>query len=160
MSSSSWGESAGAISASLHMLAKGGNTEGLFRAAFMESGAPIPVGDITKGQVYYDSIVSDTGCSSASDTLACLRLVPYSQLKASMDNVPGIFSYQVSMPLHLGCLPTSFPCLVLESCLGTPNRWRFPDGRSSKAGTTRKNREYTVCNRYLSYCNILHNKLI
>src|SRR6266542_5537038 len=113
MSSSSWGESAGAISASLHMLAKGGNTEGLFRAAFMESGAPIPVGDITKGQVYYDSIVSDTGCSSASDTLACLRLVPYSQLKASMDNVPGIFSYQVSMPLHLGCLPTSFPCLVL-----------------------------------------------
>jgi len=58
-SSSSWGESAGAISASLHMLAEGDNTEGLFRAAFMESGAPIPVGDVTKGQVYYDNVVSD-----------------------------------------------------------------------------------------------------
>jgi acetylcholinesterase len=29
------------------MLVNGGNTEGLFRAAFMESGSPLPVGDIT-----------------------------------------------------------------------------------------------------------------
>lgn len=47
----SWGESAGAISVSLHMLANGGNTGGLFRGGFMESGSPIPVGDITNGQV-------------------------------------------------------------------------------------------------------------
>ena len=45
-----WGESAGAISVALQMVANGGNTEGLFRAAFMESGFPIPVGDITNGQ--------------------------------------------------------------------------------------------------------------
>ena len=44
---SSWGESAGAISVSLHMLANGGNTEGLFRAAFMMSGSPTSIGDIT-----------------------------------------------------------------------------------------------------------------
>ncbi len=46
----SWGESAGAVSAALHMVANDGNNEGLFRAAFMQSGSPIPVGDITNGQ--------------------------------------------------------------------------------------------------------------
>ena len=31
------------------MLVNGGNTQGLFRGAFMESGAPLPIGDITDG---------------------------------------------------------------------------------------------------------------
>ncbi len=97
----SWGESAGAISAALHMLANGGDTEGLFRAAFMESGAPIPVGDITHGQKYYDSIVTNTGCSGAADTLACLRTVPYASLKAAINLTPSIFAYQVKSSLHL-----------------------------------------------------------
>jgi carboxylesterase type B len=97
-----WGESAGAISAALHMVSNGGNTEGLFRAAFMESGAPIPVGDITNGQKYYDSIVADTGCSGAADTLACLRTVPYATLKSAINQTPGIFAYQ---SLNLAWLP-------------------------------------------------------
>lgn len=33
------------------MLAFGGKDEGLFRGAFMQSGAPVPVGSITGGQV-------------------------------------------------------------------------------------------------------------
>lgn len=78
------------------MLANGGDTEGLFRAAFMESGAPIPVGDITHGQKYYDSIVTDTGCSGAADTLACLRTVSYASLKSAINKTPGIFAYQAS----------------------------------------------------------------
>ncbi|KAF9464209.1 carotenoid ester lipase precursor [Collybia nuda] len=89
-----WGESAGAISVSLQMLANDGNTEGLFRAGFMQSGSPIPVGDITNGQKYYDAIVSQTGCSGASDTLSCLRTVPYAKLKAAINQSPGIFAYQ------------------------------------------------------------------
>ncbi|KAJ7268042.1 carotenoid ester lipase precursor [Mycena rebaudengoi] len=89
-----WGESAGAISVSLHMLANGGNTEGLFRAGFMQSGSPVPSGPLENGQKYYDAIVADTGCSSASDTLACLRTVPYARLKAAQDKSPFIFSYQ------------------------------------------------------------------
>ncbi|CAA7261544.1 unnamed protein product [Cyclocybe aegerita] len=97
-----WGESAGAISVSLHMVANGGNTEGLFRAAFMQSGAPIPVGDIANGQESYDTLVSDTGCSDASDTLACLRTVPYGALKAAIDKSPRLFDYQ---PLRLSWLP-------------------------------------------------------
>lgn len=97
-----FGESAGAISVSLHMLANGGNTEGLFRAGFMESGSPIPVGDITNGQKYYDFIVQQTGCSGSADTLQCLRQVPYAILKSAIDATPGIFSYQ---SLNLAWLP-------------------------------------------------------
>ncbi|KAF9007463.1 carotenoid ester lipase precursor [Cyathus striatus] len=89
-----WGESAGAISAGLHMVANNGNTEGLFRAAFMQSGSPLPVGDITSGQQHYDALVSQTGCSGAADTLSCLRALPYPVLKAAVDRSPGIFDYQ------------------------------------------------------------------
>jgi acetylcholinesterase len=90
----SWGQSAGAISVSLQMLTNGGNTEGLFRAAFMQSGSPIPVGDITRGQPYYDFLVEHTNCTGSSDTLACLRAAPYDQLQAAIDSTPSLFSYQ------------------------------------------------------------------
>ncbi|TFK60177.1 carotenoid ester lipase precursor [Pluteus cervinus] len=97
-----WGESAGAISVGLHMVANNGNSEGLFRGGFMESGSPIPVGDITNGQRYYDDIVSQTGCGGTADTLECLRTVPYSTLKAVVNKSPGIFSYQ---SLNLAWMP-------------------------------------------------------
>ncbi|KAF9455346.1 Alpha/Beta hydrolase protein, partial [Collybia nuda] len=71
-----------------------GDTQGLFRAAFMQSGSPVPVGDITNGQIYYDALVSQTGCSDSSDTLACLRTVPYKVLKAAINQSPSLFSYQ------------------------------------------------------------------
>ncbi|KAH9040242.1 carotenoid ester lipase precursor [Lactarius hengduanensis] len=91
-----WGESAGAISVSLHMLANKGNQEGLFRGAIMQSGGPIPVGDIENGQPYYDFMVQKTGCSGSSDTLGCLRKVPYTTFKKAMDESPNFFAYQAS----------------------------------------------------------------
>ena len=48
----SWGESAGSISVSLQMVTNGGDTEGLFRAAFMESGSPLATSDITAVDMY------------------------------------------------------------------------------------------------------------
>jgi acetylcholinesterase len=92
----SWGESAGAISVSLHMLTNNGNQEGLFRAAVMQSGGPIPVGPIENGQQYYDHMVEKTRCSKAADTLDCLRKVPYTTFKKAMDSSPNFFAYQVS----------------------------------------------------------------
>ncbi|PPR05606.1 hypothetical protein CVT26_009127 [Gymnopilus dilepis] len=89
-----WGQSAGAISASLQMLAFGGNTTNLFRGAFMQSGSPVPVGNITGGQQYYDQLVNQTNCSSSNDTLTCLQNVQYDQLKAAVDQTPSYFSYQ------------------------------------------------------------------
>ncbi|TFK24286.1 carotenoid ester lipase [Coprinopsis marcescibilis] len=89
-----WGQSAGAISASLQMLAFDGNSEDLFHAAFMQSGSPIPVGNITGGQPYYDFLVSNTGCSGSNDTISCLRDVPLSNLTEAINQTPGLFSYQ------------------------------------------------------------------
>ncbi|KAJ7292203.1 carotenoid ester lipase precursor [Mycena rebaudengoi] len=89
-----WGESAGAISTASHLVTNGGNNEGLFRAAIMDSGAPIWVGDITHGQRYYDFIVQHTGCSRARDTLDCLRKAPFDTLMRATNSTPDMFSYQ------------------------------------------------------------------
>ncbi|PIL25405.1 hypothetical protein GSI_13295 [Ganoderma sinense ZZ0214-1] len=72
-----WGESAGAISVAAHMLHNDGDTEGLFRAAFMQSGAPVPTGDVDNAlcQSTFDQIVSGTGCAGSDDPIACLRNV-------------------------------------------------------------------------------------
>ena len=92
---SSWGESAGAISVSLHLLVNKGDQEGLFRGAIMQSGGPIPVGDIEHGQSYYDALVKNTACDDSPDTLECLRNVPYDKFKYAMDLSPNFFAYQV-----------------------------------------------------------------
>lgn len=87
-----WGESAGAISVALQMLTNGGDPEGLFRGAFMQSGSPIPVGDITHGQQYYDALVDSTGCARAADTLQCLREVPFETLMNTINQTPNVFT--------------------------------------------------------------------
>ncbi|OCH92824.1 carotenoid ester lipase precursor [Obba rivulosa] len=97
-----WGESAGAISVAMQLLANAGDPAGLFRAAVMESGSPIPVGDITHGQEYYDALLSETGCTGSADTLECLRQLPFDTLKAAVDQSPDIFSPQ---SLNLAWLP-------------------------------------------------------
>ncbi|PPQ98066.1 hypothetical protein CVT26_003292 [Gymnopilus dilepis] len=89
-----WGESAGAISVALHLVANNGNNEGLFRAAFMQSGSAMPTGDITEGQALYDMIVAETGCAGESDTLQCLREVDVGVLRAAINKAPGIFDFQ------------------------------------------------------------------
>jgi hypothetical protein len=96
----------------LQMVANDGNSEGLFRAGFMQSGSPLPVGNILQGQKYYDALVSDTGCSSASDTLQCLREVPCETLFDAVNQSPSLrlSSYDVSLAglswarvLTIGC---------------------------------------------------------
>ena len=79
----------------MQMLYNGGNTGDLFRGAFMQSGFPTPVGSIEQGQRYYDFTVRFVGCSTASDTLDCLRSVSFDQLQAAFDSIPSPFSYQV-----------------------------------------------------------------
>ncbi|KAJ7644706.1 carotenoid ester lipase precursor [Roridomyces roridus] len=132
-----WGESAGAISVSLHMLANNGDNQGLFRGAFMESGSPIPVGPIENGQKYYDAIVQKTGCSGASDTLACLRTVPYDQFKAAQDASPGIFSYQslvlAFLPREDGTFLTANPQALVQQ--GKVSNVPFVTGDCDDEGT-------------------------
>ncbi|KAI0766814.1 Alpha/Beta hydrolase protein [Irpex lacteus] len=88
-----WGQSAGAISAGLHMLANDGNTEGLFHAAFLESGSIAPVGDVTKGQRWYDSLVRQSGCGGTNNTLTCIReTLPAEVIDAVMATDPSVFN--------------------------------------------------------------------
>ena len=97
------------------MVTNGGNPDGLFRAAFMESGSPIPVGDITDGQPYYDALVAETSCSNATDTLQCLREVPYETLLGAVNQSPGIFAYQVRCPSRCDMArATDVPCVSIR----------------------------------------------
>ncbi|KAF7974295.1 hypothetical protein HWV62_12440 [Athelia sp. TMB] len=89
-----WGESAGAISVAMQLVAYDGAHQNLFRAAFMQSGSPLPVGDITDGQHYFDTLVSQTNCSTAFDKLACLKTVPYANLTAAINLSPSAYAYQ------------------------------------------------------------------
>ncbi|KAI0681836.1 carotenoid ester lipase precursor [Earliella scabrosa] len=88
-----WGPSSGAISCALQMLTNDGNTEGLFRGAIMNAGSPIPTGDISNQQPYYDTIVEHAGCANATDTLQCLREVPTDSLLAAAATLPNLFEY-------------------------------------------------------------------
>ena len=88
-----WGESAGAYSVGDHINAFNGETDGLFRAAILESGGA--VGPTLNGtewyQPMYDLLVNSTGCSDARDTLQCLREVPFEVIAPLAFNGPEWF---------------------------------------------------------------------
>ena len=84
------------MSVAFQMLTNGGDTEGLFRAAIMHSGGPIPTGDIELQQSTYDTIVEQVGCTDAKDTLQCLREASWDALMAAAATLPGSASYPVS----------------------------------------------------------------
>lgn len=67
------GDSAGAASVTLLLSAYGGRDDGLFHATIAESQSFAPMLTIDESQFAYDNLVSRTGCSTAMDTLACLR---------------------------------------------------------------------------------------
>ena len=116
------------------MITNGGDTEGLFRAGWMESGSALPSGNFSKLQPTFDFIVSETGCASASDALECLRGVPAGAITAAMDKTPTFLSFQVREAsfagdihalIHLssrstlrGChTPTG--CFSMKTCRGS-----------------------------------------
>ncbi|KAF3767925.1 hypothetical protein M406DRAFT_61678 [Cryphonectria parasitica EP155] len=84
-----WGESAGASSVGYQLVAYGGRDDKLFRGAIEESGGPV-TNKVTltaqDWQPYYDNITRAVNCSSASDTLACLRTVPISTLAGVLNS--------------------------------------------------------------------------
>jgi triacylglycerol lipase len=84
-----WGESAGAGSVGAQLLAYGGRDDKLFRGAIQESGGHINSVRQTNASTwdkYYNNITDATNCSSASDTLACLRKVPIASLNAVLNS--------------------------------------------------------------------------
>ncbi|TCD66642.1 hypothetical protein EIP91_001110 [Steccherinum ochraceum] len=98
-----WGESAGALSVAYHLVVNGGNAEGLFRGAVMQSGSPNSLSDDPiLAQSLYDGLVNKTGCTNSTDTLDCLRQVPAAQISSAMSATPGLFA---NGSLHLAWQP-------------------------------------------------------
>jgi carboxylesterase type B len=87
-----WGESAGGWSVGYQLLAYGGRDDGLFRGAIMQSGAPAhgpsSYTNASDWDIYYNNITAAANCSSAADTLECLRQVP-------IDTLSSIFNSSV-----------------------------------------------------------------
>ncbi|PVH98305.1 alpha/beta-hydrolase [Periconia macrospinosa] len=77
-----WGESAGAYSVGDHLNAYHGDSQGLFRAAILESGNSVgaPLNATYWYQPMYDNLTASVGCSHAANTLQCLRDVPYEKI--------------------------------------------------------------------------------
>ena len=113
-----WGESAGSISVNAQMvLYDGDNTykgSPLFRGAIMSSGTIVPTKplDSAKGQAVYDQVVEAGGCSDASDTLECLRELPYIEFLDAVSAVPHILSYN---SLALSYLPRPDGTVLTDS---------------------------------------------
>ncbi|KAE8168655.1 carotenoid ester lipase-like protein precursor [Aspergillus tamarii] len=104
------GESSGGISVGHHFLAFGGRDDGLFSSGIAESGGPLtPSALITLDQqdVYYDKVLEHTNCTSAADTLGCLRNIPAQVLKTAFQGV----SYY---PVIDGAMIEGFPSLALK----------------------------------------------
>ena len=107
-----WGESAGAISVMDQTIINSGDNSyksgKLFRGAIMNSGSIVPATDVAspKPQNIYDTVVTAAGCSSAADSLACLRSVSYGTFLNAVNSVPGIFSYR---SVDLSYLPRPDP---------------------------------------------------
>ena len=91
--STRWGQSAGAIAVAFQLVANNGDTSGLFHAAIMSSGSPLPTGTLADGQPHYDAFVAASNCTGAKDTLACLRAAPFQVINASMQASPNLFSF-------------------------------------------------------------------
>ncbi|KAJ7894852.1 carotenoid ester lipase precursor [Mycena olivaceomarginata] len=88
------GVSAGAVSTSLLLLKNKQNSARLFRGAFMVSGAPWPAPTVTEGQPFYNELVAANNCTSAPNTLDCLRRIPFDAFMATVNSTPNLFSYR------------------------------------------------------------------
>jgi carboxylesterase type B len=76
-----WGESAGARSLGMQLIAYQGKSQHLFRGAILESGSPIAkFSNATRWQPYFDALVDKTGCNGSSSPLICLRELPWQTL--------------------------------------------------------------------------------
>ncbi|OCH92514.1 carotenoid ester lipase precursor [Obba rivulosa] len=84
-----WGANSGSISAGFQMLNNGGDSEGLFSGAWMQSGIPLPLNTYSDLQGTYDILVNKTSCQGSSDSLDCLRKIPFDELYEAMLSAPA-----------------------------------------------------------------------
>lgn len=82
----------------------------------MNSGAVIPATDVStpKAQAIYDKVVASSSCAGSTNSLSCLRALPYNDFQRAVTSVPGIFSYR---SLDLSYLPRPDPGKSTALCI-------------------------------------------
>ncbi|KAL4918219.1 Alpha/Beta hydrolase protein [Aspergillus aurantiobrunneus] len=90
------GESAGAVSVYSHLMAYGGRDDRLFRAGILESGGAFPLtyANTSSFQETFDSLITDTSCTSfanasAAEQLSCIRQLPVQDFLSSVGSNTG-----------------------------------------------------------------------
>ena len=75
----------------------------LFRGAIMNSGSigPADSVDSVRAQSVYDQVAAAGGCSDASDSLECLRNLPYDEFLNAANSPPGVLSYSALASSYL-----------------------------------------------------------
>jgi carboxylesterase type B len=82
------GDSAGAASVNLHLIAYGGRDDGLFHAAIGESNSFGAQLTVEESQYQYDGLVQRTECDKSPDTLKCLRDLDVAVIAKNNINMP------------------------------------------------------------------------
>ncbi|KAL3456733.1 Alpha/Beta hydrolase protein [Aspergillus heterothallicus] len=143
-----WGQSSGGMLVFDQMVLFDGDNmykgRPLFQGAIMSSGGVLaadPV-DGEKGQAIYNAVVAAGGCSTSqsnhnTDTLACLRSLPYETFHRAVSSVPGPISYQSSalsyIPRPDGRVLTASPDVLAQT--GRYARVPFIAGSQEDEGT-------------------------
>lgn len=93
-----FGESAGAMSTTTHMVLNGGDVSGKFRAAWIFSG-PVPkVLDFSKrGQQFFDRLMNAIGCGDATSKLQCAKDAAYSTIYSAIQGETNFLSYTATL---------------------------------------------------------------
>ncbi|KAF2083410.1 alpha/beta-hydrolase [Saccharata proteae CBS 121410] len=110
-----WGESSGSFAVGQLLMTYGGRTDGLFHRSIQESGSAMTAwyNGTSWYQPIYDKIVSQVNCSTAIDTLACLRTIPYQTLYPYMNSSivggPGFY------PTVDGDIMPAYPTQLLQT---------------------------------------------
>ncbi|APA07608.1 hypothetical protein SS1G_00877 [Sclerotinia sclerotiorum 1980 UF-70] len=122
-----WGESAGSISVFDQMALYGGKyhykNKPLFRGGIMDSGTLTPAEPIDgpRAQKSYGLVVAAAGCANSTDTLNCLRGLPYETYLAATVSLFSLPAYSVTSLPYLprpdyegGVFPASAEVLALR----------------------------------------------
>ncbi|KAK6518251.1 hypothetical protein TWF506_005411 [Arthrobotrys conoides] len=91
------GDSAGGVSVGIHTLAYGGRDDKIFRAAIMDSGPALYIGNygnVSTLEVMYNALVDSVNCTSAANSLTCLRQVPTAIMWSAIKTVDAAFPSQ------------------------------------------------------------------
>jgi acetylcholinesterase len=87
-----------------------------------ESGSVLATQDLSAGQQFYDFIVNQTGCAGSSDTLVCLRTVPFQDLLDAVNQTPNTFGFP---SLHLAYQPRTDGVFLKENAQDLLSSGRF-----------------------------------